>query len=97
LTNKADLDYVVAHMDELVIKETQGSGGYGMLVGPMSTKEERVRYLRRVLDAPERLLPSRRCRFPPALLSLKVVWCRATSICGPLFFRVSQSILCQVA
>jgi uncharacterized circularly permuted ATP-grasp superfamily protein len=54
--NKPDLDYVLAHMEELVIKEAQGSGGYGMLVGPHSTKDERARYKQRVLDAPERFI-----------------------------------------
>ena len=56
LTDKGDLDYVIANMADLVIKETQGSGGYGMLVGPTSTREERERYKRRVLDAPERFI-----------------------------------------
>jgi uncharacterized circularly permuted ATP-grasp superfamily protein len=56
LGNKSDLDYVLANMADLVIKEAQGSGGYGMLVGPMSTKDERERYKRRVLDAPERFI-----------------------------------------
>jgi uncharacterized circularly permuted ATP-grasp superfamily protein len=35
-----DLKYVLAHLDELVVKEVQGSGGYGMLVGPASTKAQ---------------------------------------------------------
>lgn len=35
-----DLAYVLAHLSELVVKETQGSGGYGMLVGPAATQEE---------------------------------------------------------
>jgi uncharacterized circularly permuted ATP-grasp superfamily protein len=56
LGKKEDLDYVLAHMDELVIKEAQGSGGYGMLVGPHATKDERERYKQRVLDAPERFI-----------------------------------------
>lgn len=56
LGKKDDLDYVLAHMDELVIKEAQGSGGYGMLVGPHATKDERERYKQRVLDAPERFI-----------------------------------------
>ena len=29
-----DLAYVLDHLAELVVKETRGSGGYGMLVGP---------------------------------------------------------------
>jgi len=35
-----ELAYVLEHMSELVIKEVHGSGGYGMLVGPTSTKKE---------------------------------------------------------
>ncbi|AOK32663.1 MULTISPECIES: circularly permuted type 2 ATP-grasp protein [Burkholderia] len=35
------LDYVLAHLDELVVKEVHGSGGYGMLVGPAASKAER--------------------------------------------------------
>lgn len=36
-----DRKYVLEHIHELVIKEVHGSGGYGMLIGPQSTKEER--------------------------------------------------------
>ena len=36
----AELSHVLAHLPELVVKETQGSGGYGMLVGPAATKAE---------------------------------------------------------
>jgi uncharacterized circularly permuted ATP-grasp superfamily protein len=35
-----DLLYVLAHMDELVVKEVHGAGGYGMLVGPAATRDE---------------------------------------------------------
>lgn len=56
LGNKDDLDYVMANMKDLVIKEAQGSGGYGMLIGPTSTKEEREKYKQRVLDLPERFI-----------------------------------------
>ena len=48
-----DLKYVLDHLDELVVKETQGSGGYGMLVGPKSSKKEIEDYRRRILAAPE--------------------------------------------
>src|SRR5450432_4468247 len=33
-----DLAYVLDHLGELVVKEVHGAGGYGMLVGPASTK-----------------------------------------------------------
>jgi len=35
-----DLAYVLEHLEELVVKEVHGSGGYGMLVGPTASKEE---------------------------------------------------------
>ncbi len=34
------LNYVLDHLDELVVKEVHGSGGYGMLVGPAASKRE---------------------------------------------------------
>ena len=34
------LKYVLEHLGELVVKEVHGSGGYGMLVGPTSSKKE---------------------------------------------------------
>jgi uncharacterized circularly permuted ATP-grasp superfamily protein len=44
--------YVMDHLDELVVKEVHGSGGYGMLVGPAATKAEREAYGRRILNNP---------------------------------------------
>ncbi|MDQ5848793.1 MAG: circularly permuted type 2 ATP-grasp protein, partial [Pseudomonadota bacterium] len=35
-----DLEYVLEKMNELVVKEVQGSGGYGMLIGPAAKKAE---------------------------------------------------------
>ncbi|HEY8575862.1 MAG TPA: circularly permuted type 2 ATP-grasp protein [Devosia sp.] len=34
------LKYVLEHLDELVVKEVHGSGGYGMLVGPAASRQE---------------------------------------------------------
>jgi uncharacterized circularly permuted ATP-grasp superfamily protein len=48
--NKDDLDYTLANMKDLVIKEVHGAGGYGMLVGPASTKAE-IEDFRKVLLA----------------------------------------------
>ena len=47
-----DMKYVLAHMAELVIKEVQGSGGYGMLVGPASTTQEIADFRERILQHP---------------------------------------------
>jgi uncharacterized circularly permuted ATP-grasp superfamily protein len=38
--DKGDLQYVLDHLAELVVKEVHGAGGYGMLVGPGATKQE---------------------------------------------------------
>ena len=35
-----DLNYVLEHIPELVVKETNAAGGYGMLIGPSASKDE---------------------------------------------------------
>jgi uncharacterized circularly permuted ATP-grasp superfamily protein len=47
------LKYVLDNMAQLVVKEVHGSGGYGMLVGPASTKEEVDTFRARVKAKPE--------------------------------------------
>jgi len=44
--------YVLEHLDELVVKAANESGGYGMLVGPHSTAAERSEFARRIEAAP---------------------------------------------
>ena len=45
-----ELKYVLDHLAELVVKEVHGAGGYGMLVGPASTKEQ-IEHFRKLLIA----------------------------------------------
>jgi uncharacterized circularly permuted ATP-grasp superfamily protein len=40
-TDEAQRRHVIAHLDELVVKSVNQSGGYGMLIGPSSTRLER--------------------------------------------------------
>jgi len=47
-----DLKYVLEHLDELVVKAANESGGYGMLVGPHATKEQRVDFAQKVKENP---------------------------------------------
>lgn len=47
-----ELSYVLAHMHELVVKEVHGAGGYGMLVGPTSTRAEVEAFKERVRSRP---------------------------------------------
>ncbi len=46
------LAYTLEHLEELVVKEVGGSGGYGMLVGPHASAEERATYAERVRADP---------------------------------------------
>ncbi|MBV2089462.1 MAG: circularly permuted type 2 ATP-grasp protein [Candidatus Thiodiazotropha sp. (ex Ctena orbiculata)] len=39
--DKPSCDYVLGHLKELVVKPANESGGYGLLVGPASTRQER--------------------------------------------------------
>lgn len=39
-SEKDALAYVLDHLDQLVVKEVHGSGGYGMLVGPAASRKE---------------------------------------------------------
>jgi uncharacterized circularly permuted ATP-grasp superfamily protein len=48
-----DRAYVLEHLPELVVKQTQGSGGYGMLIGPRSTREEQARFRELITAHPE--------------------------------------------
>lgn len=51
--NPDDLNHVLANLDELVVKEVHGAGGYGMLIGPASTREQIARFREQLLAAPE--------------------------------------------
>src|SRR5262245_8361360 len=47
-----DRSYVISHLDQLVVKAVNESGGYGMLVGPHATSQERDEFARRIQEAP---------------------------------------------
>ncbi len=46
------LKYVLEHLDELVVKEVHGSGGYGMLVGPAASRAEREAFAAKLKARP---------------------------------------------
>jgi uncharacterized circularly permuted ATP-grasp superfamily protein len=48
----ADRDHVLAHLPELVVKAANESGGYGMLVGPASTKDQQAEFASRIEASP---------------------------------------------
>lgn len=50
--DKADRAYVLEHLDELVVKAANESGGYGMLVGPHATQAERKAFAEKIKAEP---------------------------------------------
>ena len=50
---KEELQYTLDHLDQLVVKEVHGAGGYGMLVGPASTRAEIEDFRQRLIAKPE--------------------------------------------
>ncbi|MYM88709.1 circularly permuted type 2 ATP-grasp protein [Duganella sp. BJB488] len=50
---KEDLAYTLANLPELVVKEVHGAGGYGMLVGPASTKQQIEDFRQRLIAKPD--------------------------------------------
>jgi uncharacterized circularly permuted ATP-grasp superfamily protein len=49
----ADLAYTLDHLAELVVKEVHGAGGYGMLVGPASSRGQIEEFRRRLVARPD--------------------------------------------
>lgn len=49
---KAALEYVLENIDKLVVKEAQGSGGYGMLIGPQACEKEIALFKDKIIAMP---------------------------------------------
>jgi uncharacterized circularly permuted ATP-grasp superfamily protein len=56
----ADQAYVVERLDQMVVKAVDEAGGYGMLMGPQATAEERQEFRRRIDADPRRYIAQRR-------------------------------------
>jgi len=50
--NDEDRAYVLAHLDQLVVKAANESGGYGMLIGPHATRAERAAFAKKIEAEP---------------------------------------------
>ncbi len=53
---KEDLKFVLENIRKLVVKETDGSGGYGMLIGPKSTAKECADFAKKVKASPRKYI-----------------------------------------
>jgi len=50
------LAHTLDHLEELVVKEVGGSGGYGMLIGPHASRAERAEYANRIRANPSNFI-----------------------------------------
>jgi uncharacterized circularly permuted ATP-grasp superfamily protein len=55
-----DRSYVIEHLGEMVVKAVDEAGGYGMLMGPQSTAEQRDEFRRRIIAEPRRYIAQHR-------------------------------------
>jgi uncharacterized circularly permuted ATP-grasp superfamily protein len=51
-SEEADMKYILANLEKLVVKAANESGGYGMLMGPKATKEEVAEFRKRIIAEP---------------------------------------------
>jgi uncharacterized circularly permuted ATP-grasp superfamily protein len=52
----SDQVYILEHLDELVVKSVNESGGYGMLVGPHATAAERAAFAEKIRAQPRNFI-----------------------------------------
>jgi uncharacterized circularly permuted ATP-grasp superfamily protein len=52
MTRPSEKQHTLANLDKLVVKAVGESGGYGMLIGPQSTAEEREEFARKIEGDP---------------------------------------------
>jgi uncharacterized circularly permuted ATP-grasp superfamily protein len=52
LTDAAQRHHVLDNLEEMVVKAVGESGGYGMLIGPQSTKQQREEFRARIIADP---------------------------------------------
>ncbi len=69
----ADRRYVVEHLEKMVVKTVDASGGYGMLIGTASSKAEREEFRKRILAAPRSFIAQ-----PVVALSVQPVFDRGS-------------------
>jgi uncharacterized circularly permuted ATP-grasp superfamily protein len=67
--------HVLNNLHNLVVKEVQGSGGYGMLIGPASTAQEREAFKLKVMQNPDNYIaqPTLALSTAPTLIDGEIV------------------------
>ena len=97
------LAHVLDHLSELVVKEVHGSGGYGMLIGPASSKKELASFRDKLKARPANYIaqPTLSLSTVPILtqkgLSPRHVDLRPFALVSPLGLKIVPGGLTRVA
>ena len=103
LANKEERDYVFSNMQSMVVKKTNESGGYGMLMGHAASDEEIFRYKEEIVKDPRQYiaqpiinLSSAPC-YMGGRLKPRRVDLRPYALCGPEGIQIVPGGLTRVA
>lgn len=103
LGNPEEKDYVFSNMQSMVVKKTNGSGGYGMLMGHAASDEEMFRYKEEIIKDPRQYiaqpiisLSSAPC-YMGGRLKPRRVDLRPYALCGPEGIQIVPGGLTRVA
>ncbi|WP_373233230.1 circularly permuted type 2 ATP-grasp protein [Cohnella sp.] len=71
MSRPEEREYVLARLDEMVVKETSLSGGYGMLIGPTSTEWERELFAAKIRGNPDNYIAQPTIKLSTAPVSVE--------------------------
>jgi uncharacterized circularly permuted ATP-grasp superfamily protein len=103
LVNKEERDHVFQNIHQMVIKKTNESGGYGMLMGHAATEKEAEDYKKEVMKNPRQFIaqPTISLSSAPCYIDGKVqprrVDLRPFALCGPGGIEIVPGGLTRVA
>lgn len=93
MSDPAQRDHVCQRLDEYVVKAVGESGGYGMLIGPHSTEQQRSEFRDKINAQPRNYIAQPPSIFPPR----RVLWMEpsspVTSISGLTFSTAKKFAL----
>ena len=102
-SEKKSLKYVIDNLDKLVVKEVHGSGGYGMLIGPTSSKKEIENFKQKLISKPSNYIaqPTLSLSSVPILtkkgLATRHVDLRPFALMSPNDIKITNGGLSRVA
>ncbi len=103
MSDKMQQEHVFKNMEKMVIKRTNQSGGYGMLMGNKATEEEMESFRKKILENPREFIaqPIVKLSTVPCFLDGKItsrhVDLRPYALCGPGGIEIVPGGLTRVA